>query len=279
MSANQPVALFDSTNHISFDAYCGECGQNLRGLPRSGNCPECGTPAMWSLRGGGAATRGDARVIRQLYHGAALLAWVILWSWLPIVWPAIWIALWQLAIRRGAGESGTASPFNPMRLLLVVLPATCTVLAVPQLFVYWPARAGMITISLLDGFVLSILAIGMMHVLLSVVCICGVAWREFNAFNRGLLILATAFAGGATVCGGGAAAALAGTMSLSNIELTVACAMMLGIPAILMLWRAALVVADRLDGARRDLRAIEGVRYAWQRSVPGHSSSTSHGPA
>ena len=37
--------------HIERDTICQGCGYNLHGLPESGECPECGTPAAFSIKG------------------------------------------------------------------------------------------------------------------------------------------------------------------------------------------------------------------------------------
>jgi uncharacterized repeat protein (TIGR04138 family) len=42
------------------DVECANCGYNLRGLTTADNCPECGEPAMWTLR----------LVARRLYRRA-----------------------------------------------------------------------------------------------------------------------------------------------------------------------------------------------------------------
>ncbi len=36
---------------VQGDRACTKCGYNLRGIPESGQCPECGQPVMFSLRG------------------------------------------------------------------------------------------------------------------------------------------------------------------------------------------------------------------------------------
>lgn len=50
-----PLAAFSSgsaaTGHLNDDRSCNKCGYNLRGLPLTGNCSECGTPVEFSLRG------------------------------------------------------------------------------------------------------------------------------------------------------------------------------------------------------------------------------------
>jgi hypothetical protein len=51
---------------------CNGCAFNLAGLPRSGRCPECGTPIALSLAGGGIANDADDYV-RTLRRGCSLL--------------------------------------------------------------------------------------------------------------------------------------------------------------------------------------------------------------
>ncbi|MBK9188343.1 MAG: hypothetical protein IPM33_05240 [Phycisphaerales bacterium] len=46
-----PVSDEGVVSHVDTDSNCVQCSYNIRGLPISGKCPECGTPVELSLRG------------------------------------------------------------------------------------------------------------------------------------------------------------------------------------------------------------------------------------
>ncbi len=68
-----PVAL-DEQGRVAADLPCVRCGYNLRGLPASQGCPECGTTITLSLRGEGLVFRDPAWVARLARGAAWMLA-------------------------------------------------------------------------------------------------------------------------------------------------------------------------------------------------------------
>ena len=72
----------DGTGPLGCDLGCTGCGYNLRGLERTGRCPECDAAVAWSLRGQG-FVHEDPRVVRRIVRG---LRWCAA-TWL--VWPIL----------------------------------------------------------------------------------------------------------------------------------------------------------------------------------------------
>jgi hypothetical protein len=58
---------------VATDTLCVRCSYNLKGLPPTGNCPECGTPVERSLRGD-RLIYSDADYLRKLTNGSA---WIV----------------------------------------------------------------------------------------------------------------------------------------------------------------------------------------------------------
>jgi hypothetical protein len=83
---------------VTRETDCVTCGYDLRGLPRTGACPECGTPVLRSPAGDGAAA-GRRRADRLLTLYAIASAASLLFG---------------LAVRSSQGHtSNTGSPHNP----------------------------------------------------------------------------------------------------------------------------------------------------------------------
>lgn len=58
---------------VEHDHACIICGYNLRGLPASGLCPECGTPAERSLRGENLLVNSSPEYVASLHQGVFLI--------------------------------------------------------------------------------------------------------------------------------------------------------------------------------------------------------------
>lgn len=82
---------------VSEDRRCGGCGYNLKGLPNSGNCPECGRPIARRRRGPGFAdhlVQAPLPWLLAFRLGAVMLtlsaAAFIIFQTLALVWPGQW---------------------------------------------------------------------------------------------------------------------------------------------------------------------------------------------
>ncbi len=51
LPAAHPAGATLQSDTVGDDVICLQCGYNIRGLPRGGRCPECGTPFQRSLQG------------------------------------------------------------------------------------------------------------------------------------------------------------------------------------------------------------------------------------
>ncbi|MCH7870087.1 MAG: hypothetical protein IID33_00140 [Planctomycetes bacterium] len=60
---------------------CKRCGYNLRGLPHSGKCPECGLRVELSLCGD-RLRYADAEWLGRIERGAGLLTWGLPYAWI-----------------------------------------------------------------------------------------------------------------------------------------------------------------------------------------------------
>ncbi|MFN0137316.1 MAG: hypothetical protein ACKVS9_14530 [Phycisphaerae bacterium] len=276
MPESRRIAMFDQSNHLAVDVFCSECGQNLRGLPRSGKCPECGTPTIWSLRGGAAGAGRDATWLRTVHHGTSLLTWAIIWAWMPPVWIIVWLACWNLTPPRRIG-SEVGWPANLCRLLFAVFPAVAILILLPQLYLHWLSRGGII-FSFLDGFVQSMLAICAMHIVWTSVCIHWVASRYLTWIANAFLFVAT-FAGGLS-CYHFVRAAMymSGLGGIAPVTWHIGVGVVLLLLATSLLWRTAVVLSNRLEIALGDLATTQSARFVWQRSTPGGASDTGEAP-
>lgn len=63
-----------SVGMVDFDAPCRKCGYNLRGLERSGRCPECATPAAVSILGD-RLCYSDPQWLDTMARGLRIILW------------------------------------------------------------------------------------------------------------------------------------------------------------------------------------------------------------
>lgn len=123
--------------YIISDRPCDKCGYNLNGLPKDGNCPECGqpirrTPAAAGPRSGTMSAEAPTRYVRLLLTGFAILSvsivgmvianMVMLYS--AIVTP---ICSWTLSQRLISGLLiGSVHLLWPLGIWLVTTPRVQT---------------------------------------------------------------------------------------------------------------------------------------------------------
>lgn len=267
MTEQRHTSTFDAQNHLAIDAYCCDCAHNLRGLPRSGRCPECGTQILWSLHGGIGEAGRDVRWMRPAQRGVELLNWTVIWVWFPPAWILVWIGCWRTTVEQRPSErSGWLA--NPARLLLAILPAAFSLAALPQLYLYWEQR-GSVTISPLDGFVNSVLAIGAAHVALSAVAAMRAGWRYLSRLALVFAALACFFAMIAAYGFACAAAYIAGLGSAINFAAYVVAGATAFFFAMLLTWRVLIVLGNRMEISLGHEQARGSAQFAWQRVVPG----------
>ncbi len=97
----------DGQHDVTTDLACKHCGYNLRGLHKSGNCPECNTPIDVSLRGD-LLRFADPVWVATVAKGLTIILWMLL------VWLMASIA------------SGVLSAFvSPVLAQAVLLVAQC----------------------------------------------------------------------------------------------------------------------------------------------------------
>lgn len=102
MSVPDDVASLNNalnTAAVEQDIPCRRCGYNLRGLPLTSRCPECGTMVGVSVRGD-LLRFSDPQFVATLHQGVRLMLWAIL----VIVIGAIAAAV-TTALRRASGLS------------------------------------------------------------------------------------------------------------------------------------------------------------------------------
>lgn len=71
----------DLTGQVLTDTPCRQCSYNLRGLPKDGRCPECGTPIGVSIWGE-MLRFSHPRWLRQVSDGAMMILWGLLVSFI-----------------------------------------------------------------------------------------------------------------------------------------------------------------------------------------------------
>jgi hypothetical protein len=127
MNRLTPPINFDAAGRLDVDLLCAGCGHNLRGLLPTGACGECGRPVKWTLAGSniGAA---DPAWLARVHLGAAMVACLLPWLWVPIVSPFFAWGLWQLTAadpgERGVGQTAMHVGFRPFLIwgLSALLP-------------------------------------------------------------------------------------------------------------------------------------------------------------
>lgn len=76
------VSMSAFKEHIVGERPCDKCGYNLEGLPKDGNCPECGHPirraSAGGPRSGTMSAEAPTRYVRQLLLGFAILSVAII---------------------------------------------------------------------------------------------------------------------------------------------------------------------------------------------------------
>jgi len=105
----EPLA-FDERGCIGVSRYCAECGYNTRGLPRTGKCPECGSPYSADTEGNlhelPRKRRENPLLIGLVRTAIGLLVGLAFWTYLaplvdrsprgptPIAW--LWLAPFRI---------------------------------------------------------------------------------------------------------------------------------------------------------------------------------------
>jgi len=79
MQDDSHAIKLDAIGTVSIDCLCKRCAYNLRGLPESGRCPECGTPVAMSIAGDLLCT-ADPQWVEKVALGLKIILWMILLS-------------------------------------------------------------------------------------------------------------------------------------------------------------------------------------------------------
>lgn len=93
---------------------CRKCRYNLRGLPTSGNCPECGTPVQFSLQSDVLAN-SDPGWLKSLHSGAVMILWGI------AVIVLGFLAIFGLAMTVLSGPAVGSGAVTTMVILMVTI--------------------------------------------------------------------------------------------------------------------------------------------------------------
>lgn len=111
------------------DVLCKQCGFNLHGLQRDGNCPECGLP-IWRSIAGNLLKFSSAEYVAGLSRGLACVLIAVVGQ-LAMTLLAIPIGILIMVTQRGGGASNTAGfsigsndPKVELAMALLSLPLT-----------------------------------------------------------------------------------------------------------------------------------------------------------
>jgi hypothetical protein len=86
-----PRTLRPHSHVSSKQTRCGACGYLLHGMPKSGRCPECGRPVMYSIERTGRIEASSIGHVRQLCIGSTLICAVIILMILEILLGILWM--------------------------------------------------------------------------------------------------------------------------------------------------------------------------------------------
>lgn len=265
-----PSINYDHTGRLATDLPCANCGHNLRGLLPTGKCGECGTPVKWTLRGNPLGTV-DPDWLRRVRSGVVLIVVLMVWVWVPYVWPVYAFGLWRLT----APEQPESSFLHGLRILYTWGLG----LMIGLLLLSLEGGPGGLMQPVADGLsddaILSLAAVGYGLVQ----CVIGV--RLWHIGRRGKSRSLPSLAWLVALAGMIAAAAAAMTtlheLDLLDVQKTdmLVLGVALGLaglfPALVLLCVALLVGARVLRVAEVQARALRDEVKAWQGPTPGES--------
>jgi hypothetical protein len=272
------TTAWDRDDRLTRDLHCVQCGYNLRGLPRTGHCGECGAPVEWSLAGGGLSF-ADPNWLERLRGGAACLTLTFPWLWLLLTWFVFGIGLWRVTTPNPADARGPRLALTALRPLLAAAGPLVWFVILPLCAWYLDDHAAELGLDPAPATIF-LAAVGLLALLL----ITSAALRPIGmrAGSRRLKRWQ-----GRALWLNGMSLALVGAWGVNEAAglgvdvLTVlgVIGVLAGVVGVVLLFASLVLTWRTLEQAEVRARALrEEVRY-WQRPVPGSSGARQAGAA